>query len=103
MKPGTFSSRRPSSRKREVAARGNFWTRSKESDEFVKLFEGRVATKEGNQIPVFDGALTESSFKEQRKTRNIACTNSGRETPPSVACRVSFWGRLPWNMSGRER
>ena len=50
--------------------------------------------KQGNQIPTFDGALTESSFKEPTEDQEHRMYQLWRETPPSVACRVSFWGAV---------
>ena len=66
----------------------------KENDDFVELMEENVETKEGSQIPIFDGALTESSFKEPTEDQEHRMYQLWRETPPSIACRVSFWGAV---------
>ena len=62
-----------------------------ENDEFVEFIDERVETKEGTQIPTFTGPLTESSFKEPTEDQEHGMYQLWRGTPPSVACRVSFW------------
>lgn len=63
----------------------------KDNDDFVQFIDESVDTKEGNKIPTFDGPLTESSFKEPTEDQEHTMYQLWRETPPSVACRVSFW------------
>ena len=62
-----------------------------ENDDFIEFIDERVETREGSQIPTFDGPLTESSFKEPTEDQEHSMYQLWRETPPSVACRVSFW------------
>ena len=63
----------------------------RENEEFVELIEERVQIKAGNQIPEFDGPLTESSFKEPTEDQEKRMYELWHGTPPSTACRVSFW------------
>ena len=63
----------------------------KENDDFVQFIDERVDTRQGSQIPTFDGPLTESSFKEPTEDQEHSMYKLWRDTPPSVACRVSFW------------
>ena len=63
----------------------------KENEEFIEFIEERVEIKPGDQIPVFDGPLTESSFKEPTEDQEKRMYELWRGTPPSIACRVSFW------------
>ena len=63
----------------------------KENDDFVELIQEKVDVREGNQIPAFDGPLTESSFKDPTEDQENSMYQLWRETPPSVACRVAFW------------
>ncbi len=63
----------------------------KENDDFVGFIDERVETKEGKQIPTFDGPLTESSFKEPTEDQEHRMYQLWQEVPPSIACRVSFW------------
>ena len=63
----------------------------RENEEFVEFIEDRVEIKPGNQIPVFDGPLTESSFKEPTEDQEQRMYDLWQETPPNTACRVSFW------------
>ena len=63
----------------------------KENEDFVKFIKERVETKEGNEIPAFDGPLTESSFKDPTSDQEQRMYELWKTTPPRVACRVSFW------------
>ena len=63
----------------------------KENDDFVEFIGERVEIREGSLIPTFDGPLTESSFKELTGDQEHRMYQLWQTTPPSVACRVSFW------------
>ena len=51
----------------------------------------RVDVNEGDTLPVFDGPLTESSFKEPTPDQERRMYELWQDAPPSTACRVSFW------------
>ena len=63
----------------------------RENNDFIEFIDERVRTSEGSQIPTFDGPLTESSFKEPTEDQEHSMYQLWQKTPPSVACRVSFW------------
>ena len=68
-----------------------FLEAAKDSSDFFALLMERVRLVDGEPLPLFDGALTESSFKEpphdqERRMYEIWCA-----VPPRTACRVSFW------------
>ena len=66
----------------------------KEPDDFIGFMDERVETQDGEQIPIFDGPLTESSFKEPTDDQEAQMYRLWRTTPPNVACRVSFWASV---------
>ena len=66
----------------------------KNSEEFLDLIESQVDAIPGQILPVFDGALTESSFKEPTSDQEARMYNLWIDTPPSTACRVSFWASV---------
>ena len=68
-----------------------FMATLKDSEEFVSLLADRVATKDGEELSMFDGPLTESSFKEPTADQELRMYELWHNTPPSTACRVSFW------------
>ena len=63
----------------------------KDSEEFASLLDDSVETKDGEDLPTFDGPLTESSFKEPTADQELRMYQLWRNMPPSTACRVSFW------------
>ncbi len=66
----------------------------KDAEEFVALIEDRVRTNDGQTLPIFDDALTESSFKEPTEDQEARMYSLWRDTPPRTACRVSFWASV---------
>ena len=62
-----------------------------DSQYFVDFVQERVATTDGDRLPVFDGPLTEASFKDLTSDQEQRMYEMWQATPPSVACRVSFW------------
>ena len=65
-----------------------------DSEEFLSLLDDSVETKDGEELPTFDGPLTESSFKEPTADQELRMHELWRNTPPSAACRVSFWASV---------
>ena len=65
-----------------------------DSENFLDLIEGQVDTIDGKTLPIFDGALTESSFKEPTADQEARMYNLWSDTPPRTACRVSFWASV---------
>ena len=66
----------------------------KEAETFVKLIEDKVGKNDGLTLPTFDDALTESSFKEPTEDQEARMYELWRDTPPRIACRVSFWASV---------
>ncbi len=66
----------------------------KDPAEFVALVENKVQTNDGQTLPIFDDALTESSFKEPTADQEARMYALWRDTPPRTACRVSFWASV---------
>ena len=62
-----------------------------ENEDFVAFLDDKVETRDGETLPTFDGPLTESSFKEPTADQELHMYELWRDTPPSTACRVSFW------------
>ena len=53
----------------------------KDAEEFVALIEDRVRTNDGQTLPIFDDALTESSFKEPTEDQEARMYSLWRDTP----------------------
>ena len=66
----------------------------KDPEEFVAFIESEVPTIDGQTLPIFDDALTESSFKEPTEDQEARMYALWRDTPPRTACRVSFWASV---------
>ncbi len=64
------------------------------TDDFVEFIEAQVKTNNGQTLPVFDDALTESSFKEPTEDQEARMYALWHATPPRIACRVSFWASV---------
>ena len=63
----------------------------KDNEDFVSFLTDRIAIREGNSLPTFDGPLTESSFKEPTADQELKMYHLWRDISLSTACRVSFW------------
>ena len=63
----------------------------KDSSDFLALLMERVRLVDGEPLPLFDGALTESSFKEPPHDQEGRMYEIWCAVPPRTACRVSFW------------
>ena len=66
----------------------------KDNDEFVDWIDDKVKTNDGRKLPIFNGALTESSFKEPTEDQEALMYDLWSDTPPRTACRVSFWASV---------
>ncbi len=66
----------------------------KDNDEFVAEIDAKVKTNDGQKLPIFDGVLTESSFKEPTEDQEAQMYDLWCDTPPRTACRVSFWASV---------
>ena len=66
----------------------------KDADTFVALIEDKVHSHDGLTLPTFDEALTESSFKEPTEDQEARMYAMWHDTPPRIACRVSFWASV---------
>lgn len=71
-----------------------FLTALKDDKDFLSMIENRVETNDGGILPIFDGPLTESSFKEPTADQEQQMYALWRDAPPSTACRVSFWASV---------
>ena len=68
-----------------------FLEAAKDNDDFVAFMDASVETLDGATLPTFDGPLTEQSFKEPTADQEQRMYRIWSNTPPSTACRVSFW------------
>ena len=66
----------------------------KDSEDFVSFLADRVDVNEGDTLPVFDGPLTESAFKEPTPDQERRMYELWHDAPPITACRVSFWASV---------
>ena len=71
-----------------------FLESAKDNEDFVSFLAKRVDVNEGDTLPVFDGPLTESSFKEPTPDQERRMYELWHDAPPSTACRVSFWASV---------
>ena len=62
-----------------------------DNGDFVSFLAERVDASEGDTLPVFDGPLTEASFKEPTPDQERRMYEIWHHAPPNTACRVSFW------------
>ena len=72
-------------------AQRDFLEVTKDTDEFLAFVEERVQILDGAALPLFSGALTESSFKEPTQDQERLMYEVWSDVPPRTACRVSFW------------
>lgn len=71
-----------------------FLEATKDNDDFLALMEEKVRAVDGEPLPLFDGVLTESSFKEPTQDQECGMYEVWRAVPPRTACRVSFWAGI---------
>ena len=72
----------------------DFLMAAKENDKFASFIDDRVDTlfADGATLLTFDGPLTEQSFKDLTADQEHRVYQLwGDNTPPRIACRVSFW------------
>lgn len=75
-------------------AQREFLESTKDNDDFLALMKEKVRVVDGEPLPLFDGALTESSFKEPTQDQEHGMHEVWRAVPPRTACRVSFWAGI---------
>ena len=75
-------------------AQREFLEATKDNGDFLALMEEKVGVVDGEPLPLFDGALTESSFKEPTQDQERGMYEVWRTVPPRTACRVSFWAGI---------
>ena len=63
----------------------------KNNNDFLTFMDKRIGVTEGESLSLFDGALTESSFKEPTQDQERRMYEVWHAVPPRTACRVSFW------------
>ena len=67
---------------------------TRDTSEFAAFIADNVQVLNGTPIPLFDGALTESSFAEPTQDQERRIYEIYRAVPPRTACRVSFWAAV---------
>ena len=72
-------------------AQRKFLGATKDNDDFLAFMEEKVRVVDGRLVALFDGVLTESSFKEPTQDQERRMYEVLRALPPRTACRVSFW------------
>ena len=68
-----------------------FLNRLKDNDSFLSFFADEVGVEAGEVPPLFEGALTESSFKDLTQDQEKGMYDIWKVVAPKTACRVSFW------------
>ena len=76
------------------AVQREFLQAAKSSEEFVGYITDRVDDREGEALLIFDGALTEQSFKDPPADLEFRMYELWHQAPPSTACRASFWAGI---------
>ena len=66
----------------------------KDNDSFAAWIESQVPTNEGRKLPIFNGPLTEASFKELTADQEAQMYDLWQDAPPRTACRPSFWASV---------
>ena len=72
----------------------DFLEATKDGNDFLALMEESVEMLDGAALPLFSGALTESSFKEPTQDQERMMYEVWSDVPPRTACRVSFWAGI---------
>ena len=76
------------------AAQRQFLEAAKEPAEYLAFIDERVSVVDGMMPVLFDGALTESSFKEPTQDQERRMYEVMRHLSPRTACRVSLWATV---------
>ena len=66
----------------------------RDAEGFVAFIEDQIQVHDGLGLPTFDDALTESSFKDPTEDQEARMYALWQNTPPRIACRVSFWASV---------
>ena len=75
------------------ATQREFLKALKDTEEFVALIEDKVQTNDGRILPIFDDALTESSFKEPTEDQEARMHALWREHAPANSLPSFFLGQ----------
>lgn len=71
-----------------------FLESTNDNEDFVSFLIARLESGDEHRLPIFDGPLTESSFKEPTPDQEQRMYELWRDVSPRTACRVSFWASL---------
>ena len=66
----------------------------KDNSEFIAFIESQCPTSEGEKLPIFDGPLTEASFKDMPQDQEKRVYELWRDVPPRTASQASFWASV---------
>lgn len=66
----------------------------KDNDDFSRFMSEKIRVTDGESLPLYDGPLTEASFKEPPQDVERVMYEVWRGVPPRTACRVSFWAEM---------
>ena len=75
-------------------AQREFLEAVKGNDDFVRFVSEKTRVMDGESLHVYDGPLTEASFKEPPQDVERGMYEGWRGVPPRTACRVSFWAGM---------
>lgn len=75
-------------------AQREFLEATKNNYQFLAFMEENAKMVEGTSFPLFDGVLTESSFKEPTQDQEHRMYDVWCGVSPRTACRVSFWAGI---------
>lgn len=76
------------------SAQREFLETLKDNDDFLAFMDKKTTLLDGTSLPLFDGALTEASFKEPPQDQEYRMYEIWSGAPPRTACRVSFWAGI---------
>lgn len=66
----------------------------KDSEDFLSIIDREVSKRDGEDIELFPGPLTEQSFKEPTKDQEQLMFATWNDVSPRTACRISFWAEV---------
>ncbi len=75
-------------------AQREFLKAVKDNGEFLDFMNEKIRMTDGDSLPLFDGPLTEASFKEPTTDQERRMYEVWRDVTPRTACRVSFWAGI---------
>ena len=66
----------------------------KDSEDFLSIIDREVSKRDGEDLELFSGPLTEQSFKEPTKDQEQLMFATWDDVSPRIACRISFWAEV---------